>query len=344
MEKIRIGDRLIGEEEPCFIIAEAGVNHNGSVELAKKLIDAAKTAGADAVKFQTFKTESLLSKNIVVPKHVESKESLFDTIRGLELSEEAHYMLSEYCKQKGIVFMSTPMDNNSVDLLEDIGVPVFKVASCDLDNLPLLKYISKTEKPIILSTGMGSISEVGEAIEVIKSNGNADIILLHCVSAYPPRVEDVNLRAMNTLRDAFKLPVGYSDHTIGINIPLAAVAMGAKVIEKHFTLDKTMEGPDHAVSADPVDLKNLVSGIRELEKSFGTGVKAPSKDEIVMKKAFRKSIVAGVNIKKGETITLEMLSIKRPGTGISPKYFDFIVGKKAKRDIKSDDLITMEDF
>lgn len=342
--KIEIGNKLIGEEEPCFIIAEAGVNHNGDTKLAMQLIDAAKDAGADAVKFQTFKTENLLSKNIVVPKHVESKESLFDTIRGLELSEEAHYMLSEYCKQKGIVFMSTPMDNNSVDLLEDIGVPVFKVASCDLDNLPLLKYISKTEKPIILSTGMGSISEVGEAIEVIKSNGNADIILLHCVSAYPPKVEDVNLRAMETLRNAFKLTVGYSDHTIGTNIPLAAVALGAKVIEKHFTLDKNMEGPDHAVSADPDDLERLVSGIREIEESFGTGVKVPSKDEIEMRRSFRKSIVAIADIKKGATIMPEMLSVKRPGTGISPKYFDFVAGRKAERDLSKDDLITMDDF
>jgi N-acetylneuraminate synthase/N,N'-diacetyllegionaminate synthase len=190
---------------------------------------------------------------------------------------------------------------------------------------------------------MGTISEVGEAVELIKSNGNNDIILLHCVSAYPPKVGDVNLRAITTLRAAFKLPVGYSDHTIGITIPLAAVAMGAKVIEKHFTLDKTMEGPDHAVSADPVDLENLVSGIREIEKSFGTGVKAPTKDEIEMKKSFRKSIVAGVNMKKGETITSEMLSLKRPGTGISPKYFDFIVGRTVKRDITKDDLLSFKD-
>ena len=341
--KVKIGDRYIGEEEPCFIIAEAGINHNGSIDLAKKLIDVAKDARADAVKFQTFTTEGLLSKNIVVPKHIESRESLFETIRKLELSEEEHYELSEYCNQKGIIFMSTPMDHHSVDLLDDIGVPVFKIASCDLDNLPLLKYIAKKGRAIILSTGMGTISEVGEAVEMIKSNGNDDIILLHCVSAYPPKVEEVNLRAINTLRDAFKLPVGYSDHTIGINIPLAAVAMGAKMIEKHFTVDKKMEGPDHAVSADPVDLKNLVSGIRELEKSFGTGVKTPSKDEIEMRKSFRKSIVAGVNIKKGETITPEMLSIKRPGTGISPKYFDFIVGKTVKKDITKDELLSFKD-
>ena len=342
--KVKIGDRYIGEEEPCFIIAEAGVNHNGDINLAKKLIDVAKDAGADTVKFQTFKTERFLSKNIVVPKHVKSTESLFDTIRKLELSEEGHYELSKYCKRKGIIFMSTPMDNNSVDLLDNIGVPVFKVASSDLDNLPLLDYIAKKEKPIILSTGMGTIGEVGEAVEVIKSNGNDDIIILHCVSTYPPRVEDVNLRAINTLRDAFKLPVGYSDHTIGINIPLAAVVIGAKVIEKHLTLDKKMEGPDHAVSADPADLKNLIAGIREIEKSFGTGVKSPSKDEIEMKKSFRKSVVAGVDIKKGETITPEMLSIKRPGTGISPKYFDFIVGRKAERDINKDELLSFKDI
>ena len=342
--KVKIGDRYIGEEEPCFIIAEAGVNHNGDINLAKKLIDVAKDAGADAVKFQTFKTERFLSRNIVVPKHVKSKDSLFETVRKLELSEEEHYELSEYCKQKGIIFMSTPMDNNSVDLLDDIGVPVFKVASCDLDNLPLLKYIAKKEKAVILSTGMGTISEVGEAVEVIKSNRNGDIILLHCVSTYPPRVDDVNLKAINTLRNAFKLPVGYSDHTIGVNIPLAAVALGAKVIEKHFTLDKKMGGPDHAVSADPDELKNLISGIREIKKSFGTSVKVPSKDEIEMKKSFRKSIVANTDIRKGETITPEMLSIKRPGTGLSPKYFDFIVGKKAKRDMKYDDLINMEAF
>ena len=341
--KVKIEDIYIGEEEPCFIIAEAGINHNGSIDSAKELIAVAKDTGADAVKFQTFTTEGLLSKNIVVPKHVESRESLFETIRELELSEEEHYELSEYCNQKGIIFMSTPLDNHSVDLLDDIGVPVFKIASCDLDNLQLLKYIAKKGQPIILSTGMGTISEVGEAVEVIKSNGNNDIILLHCVSTYPPKAEEVNLRAINTLQDAFKLSVGYSDHTIGITIPLAAVAMGAKVIEKHFTLDKTMEGPDHAVSADPVDLKNLVSGIRELEKSFGTGVKAPTKDENAMKKAFRKSIVAGVNIKKGETITPKMLSVKRPGMGISPKYFDFIIGRTVKRDITKDELLSFKD-
>lgn len=344
MRNVKIGEKKIGDNQPVFIIAEAGINHNGDIKIAKRMIDSAVETRVNAIKFQTFKTERFLSKNIVEPKHMKSRESLFETIRKLELSEEDHYELSGYCKQKGIIFMSTPMDDKSVDLLDDIGVPVFKVASCDLDNLPLLKYIARKGKPILLSTGMGTISEVGEAVEVIKSNENENIILLHCVSVYPPKVEDVNLKAMETLKNAFKFPVGYSDHTIGINVPLAAVAMGAKAIEKHFTLDKKMKGPDHAVSADPDELKSLISGIRDIEKAFGVGIKVPSEDEIEMKKSFRKSIVASTDIRKGETITDEKLSIKRPGTGISPKYFNFIVGKKAKRDINKDDLINKEDF
>jgi len=344
MKKIKIENKLIGGSEPCFVIAEAGINHNGDIELAKKLVDIAVGTRADAIKFQTFKAEKLLSKNIAVPQNVKSTESFFEMIRKLELSDKDYCELSEYCKEKGIIFMSTPLDNRSVDLLDNIGVPVFKIASCDLDNLSLLKYIANKRKPIVLSTGMGTISEVGEAVDVIKSTGNDNLILLHCVSAYPPKVEEVNLRAMETLRIAFKLPVGYSDHTIGIDIALAAVALGAKVIEKHFTLDKKMEGPDHAVSADPEDLKNLIFGIREIEKALGTGVKAPSKDEVVIIKSFRRSIVANIDIKKGEIIASEMLSAKRPGTGLSPKYFDFVIGKQSRRDIKEDELINKEDF
>jgi len=344
MTKIKIANKLIGEGESCFVVAEAGINHNGDIKLAKRLVDVAVDARADAVKFQTFKTEKFISKNIVIPKHIKSAESFFETIRKLELSEKDHYELSGYCKQKGIIFMSTPLDNSCVDLLDTIGVPVFKIASCDLNNLPLVKYIAKKRKPIILSTGMGTMEEIKEAVEAIESNGNNNLILLHCVSAYPPKVEEINLKAMETLRNVFKLPVGYSDHTIGINISLAAVALGAKVIEKHFTLDKKMDGPDHAASANPKELKNLISGIREIEKSLGTGVKTPSESEIEMKKSFRRSIVADIDIKVGDLITPEMLSIKRPGTGLSPKYFNSIIGKKAKRNIDKDELIKIEDF
>jgi len=308
-------EQILKKEKPCFVIAEAGINHNGDIRLAKRLVDVAVSAGADAVKFQTFKTEELLNENIEV-------------IKKLELSNKDHYELSDYCKQKGIIFMSTPLDNGSVDLLDKIGVPMFKVASCDLDNLPLLKYIAKKGKPIILSTGMGTITEVGEAIDTIKSAGNDNITLLHCVSVYPPK--EVDLRAIQTLSDAFKLPVGYSDHTIGISVPLAAVALGAKVIEKHFTLDKKMKGFDHAVSADPEELKTLIAGIREIEKSLGTGIKKPTKEEVEKKKSFRRSITANTDIKKGETITEKMLSIKRPGTGLSPKYYEDIISSRWK--------------
>jgi N-acetylneuraminate synthase/N,N'-diacetyllegionaminate synthase len=344
MDGMVIGNRKIGGNEPAFFIAEAGINHNGSVEVAKKLIDAAKDAGADAVKFQTYTAESLMSKNTVVPKHVKLKEPLMDMLKKLELNEEEHREIAEYCSQKGIAFLSTPLYNEAVDLLDGLGVDSFKVASCDLDNLPLLKLIAEKGKPIILSTGMGTLGEVGEAVDTIHSTGNKNIVLLHCVANYPPKSEDVNLRAMETLRNAFKVPVGYSDHTVGINIPLAAVALGAAVIEKHFTLDKGMEGPDHAVSADPSDLKNMISGAREIEKGLGTGIKIPADAEIEMKKSFRRSVVVNTAVKEGEVLTAEKLSLKRPGTGIPPKYLNLIVGKKAKRNLEHDELITREDF
>jgi len=341
---IKIGRQFVGGKAPCFIIAEIGINHSGDISLAKKLIDAAKNCGADAVKFQTFKTGNFLSKNIILPKHVKSKISFFQQLEEWELSREDHHVLSEYCKHKNIVFISTPLDEESVKILNEVRVPAFKIASGDLDNLPFLRFIARYNKPVILSTGMGTISEVGEAIETIHSEGNTDIILLHCVSIYPPQTEVVNLRAMEALKCAFQLPVGFSDHTIGIHIPLAAVAKGACVLEKHFTLDKTMEGPDHAISADPDEMKRLVKDIREIEKSLGTGIKIPSPEEIEMKKSMRRSIVAQTDIKKGEIIKLNMISMKRPGTGISPKYIDLVLGKTAKRDIRYDDLLSFDDF
>lgn len=343
MKKVKIANKQVGEEEPCFVIAEAGINHNGNLRIAKKLVDEAKDAGADAIKFQTYKTDKFLSKNIIVPKHVKA-DSVFDLLKSLELSENDYKKLADHSRKRGIIFMSTPLDFDSVNLLDSLRVPLFKVASCDLDALPLLKYIASKKKPIVLSTGMGTLTEVSEAIDAIKSKGNSNIVLLHCVSVYPPKVEEVNLRAMETMRNAFQLPVGYSDHTIGISVPLTAAALGANVIEKHFTLDKKMEGPDQALSADPDDLKNLVSGVREIEKSFGNGIKVPSKDEIQMKKAFRRSIVADVDIVEGETITKDKVIMKRPGTGISPKYMDLVVGRIAKRNIRADSLLSYRDF
>lgn len=343
--KIRIEDKLIGEEEPCFIIAEAGVNHNGSVELAKKLIDAAKDAGADAVKFQTFKTENVVVKDAQkaeYQKETTGEGSQYEMIKKLELTEEGFRELADYAEKKDIMFLSSPFDKESVDLLYELDVPAFKVGSGEITNFPLLRHIAKKEKPIILSTGMSTLGEIEEALDVIRSEGVEDIILLHCVSNYPARIEDVNLRAMGTLKQAFKLPVGFSDHTLGITAPIAAVALGACVIEKHFTLDRNLPGPDHKASLEPDELKEMVKDIREVEKALGNGIKKPTKEEEEVKKVARKSIVAKVDIPEGAIITEDMLDVKRPGTGIEPKYLKFIIGRKAKEDIKKDDVIRFE--
>ena len=343
--KITMGKKRIGEEEPCFIIAEAGVNHNGSVELAKKLIDAAKDAGADAVKFQTFKTESVVVKDAQkaeYQKETTGEGSQYEMIKKLELTEEDFRELADYAKEKDIMFLSSPFDKESVDLLYELDVPASKVASGEITNLPLLRYIAKKEKPIILSTGMSTLGEIEEALDVIRSEGVEDIILLHCVSNYPARIEDVNLRAMGTLKQAFKLPVGFSDHTLGITAPIAAVALGACVIEKHFTLDRNLPGPDHKASLEPDELKEMVKAIREVEKALGDGIKRPTKEEEEIKKVARRSIVAKVDIPEGAIVTEDMLDVKRPGTGIEPRYIDMIIGKKAKEDIKKDEIISLK--
>jgi len=342
MNKIVVGNRHIGEDEPCFIIAEAGVNHNGSVKSTKKLIDVAKDAEADAVKFQTFKAENVVIKNAEKAEYQKTakEESQYEMIKKLELTNEDFKELSDYTQKKGILFLSSPFDKESVDLLYELDVPAFKVGSGEITNFPLLKHIAKKEKPIILSTGMATLGEVEEALNVTRNGGVEDVILLHCVSNYPARIEDVNLRAMETLKHAFKLPVGFSDHSLGITVPIAAVALGACVIEKHFTLDRNLPGPDHKASLEPDELKEMVKAIRDVEKALGNGIKKPTKEEDKIKKIARRSIVAKIDIPKGTIIAEDMLDVKRPGTGIEPKYIDMIVGKKAKIDIKKEDLIT----
>lgn len=343
MRTVTIANHRVGEGRPCFIIAEAGINHNGDLGIAKRLADAAKEVGADAIKFQTYRTEAFLSKHVIPPKHVKG-EGVFELLKRLELSPAAWRELAAHCRRIGIIFMSTPLDVGSVDLLDRLGVPVFKVASCDLDALPLLRHIAKKGKPIVLSTGMGTIGEVEEAIGAINGAGNRDIILLHCVSLYPPKDAEINLRAMDTLKSAFGLPVGYSDHSLDIAVPLAAVARGARAIEKHFTLDKNMEGPDQAISADPAEFKRLVSGIRAIEAALrGSGIKMPSENERQMIKAFRRSIVAAADIRKGEMLRERSITFKRPGTGLSPKHSHLLVGKRATRRIGRDDFITLSD-
>jgi len=342
--KVTIADRFIGEGQPCFIIAEAGVNHNGDANLAKKLIDVAKEAGADAVKFQTFKAEEVVTQDAQKAEYQKettgAEESQFDMIKKLELTGRDFEELSTYAQEKGIIFLSTPGGKESVDLLDRLGVPAFKVGSGEITNFPLLKHIARRRKPIILSTGMSTLGEVEEALQVLGKEGAEEIVLLHCVSCYPAKMEDMNLKAMQTLRQAFALPVGLSDHTIGITMPIAAVALGACVIEKHFTLDKNLPGPDHRASLEPEELQQMVRAIRDVGKAMGNAIKEPTEEEEKNKKVARRSIVAKVDILEGTIITEEMLGIKRPGTGIEPKYIEEIAGATTKVDIKRNGRIT----
>jgi N,N'-diacetyllegionaminate synthase len=327
----------------CFIIAEAGVNHNGNLEIAKKLIDVACDAKVDAIKFQSFKADKLVTKDAIKAEYQKRNTgngSQYEMLKKLELSYDDHIILKEYCEKKGTTFISTPFDFESVDLLEKLDIHLYKISSGDLTNIPLLKYIAKLDKPMIISTGMANLGEVESAVEQIKAVGNDKISLLHCTSNYPTAYKDVNLNAMLTLKNAFKVQVGYSDHTSGIEIPIAAVAMGAEIIEKHFTLDKNMEGPDHKASLNPEELKVMVNSIRNIEIAFGDGIKKCNKNEEDTKKVARKSIVASKKIKSGETISYENIDFRRPGTGISPLLVNEVIGKTAINDININEFIT----
>ena len=328
-----------------FIIAEAGVNHNGDLELAKKLVDAAVEAGADAVKFQTFKAEKLVCKNAEKADYqketTDTSESQFEMLKKLELTEQMHTQLLSYCKEKGILFLSTPFDVESVDYLTGLGMDIMKIPSGEITNYPYLRKVAQTGKKVILSTGMSDIEEVKAAVAVLKEYGSKDIAVLHCNTEYPTPYADVNLNAMLVLRDELGIEIGYSDHTQGIEIPIAAVAMGAKIIEKHFTLDKTMDGPDHKASLEPHELKEMVSAIRNVEAALGDGVKVPSVSEQKNIAIARKSIVAKCRIEKGEIFTEENLTAKRPGTGISPMRWNDIIGTIAQRSYNEDELIEL---
>ena len=328
-----------------FIIAEAGVNHNGDINLAKKLIDVAANAGVDAVKFQTFKTELCVSKNAKKASYQEEntgkEESQFEMIKKLELDENTHKELIAYCKEKNITFLSTPFDSDSIKLLDELGLSTFKIPSGEITNLPYLRQIGGFNKKIILSTGMANLGEVEAAIDVLVKSGTKreNISLLHANTQYPTPMEDVNLRAMITLKNAFGLEVGYSDHTLGIEVDIAAAAMGAKIIEKHFTLDKNMPGPDHKASLEPDELAAMVGAIRNIELALGDGLKHFSKSESENIKIARKSIVAKCDIKKGEIFSEQNICVKRPGDGINPMRWDEVIGQISQKDYKQDELI-----
>ncbi|RJQ53084.1 MAG: N-acetylneuraminate synthase [Nitrospiraceae bacterium] len=331
-----------------FIIAEAGINHNGSVKIAKELVDAAAEAGADAVKFQTFKAEELAAKTAVMAdyqiKNTGMKKSQYEMLRELELPEAAHRELFTYCGKKKIMFMSTPFDVASADFLGKLGMEIFKIPSGEITNKPLIQRIAGKKKPLILSTGMSYLGEVEKAIRWInEARGHARksplLTLLHCVSNYPAVADDVNLLAIKTMKNAFGLPVGYSDHTMGTEVPIAAAAIGATVIEKHFTLDRTMEGPDHKASLEPHELGKMVAAIRTVERAMGDGIKRPVASEQSVSLLARRSLVAARQIEAGSTINPDDIAVKRPGNGILPEFQEVIVGMKVRRRIEKDSVI-----
>jgi len=329
-----------------FIIAEAGVNHNGSIEIAKKLIDVAVEARVDAIKFQTFKAERLVSKNAKKAKYQQdnmnsSDNNQFNMLKKLELDIDKHCELIEYCSSKNIMFLSTPFDHDSIDMLNKLNLPIFKIPSGEITNLPYLRHIGGLKKKIILSTGMSDIGEVEDALDILIQAGTSkeNITVLHANTMYPTPMEDVNLRAMLTIGNTFDIAFGYSDHTLGIEVPIASVALGATCIEKHFTLDKTMEGPDHKASLEPDELKAMVKAIRNIELALGSGIKKFTKSEEANIEVARKSIVAKKAIKKGEIFTNNNLTVKRPNGGISPMRWDELIGTISTKDYKEDELI-----
>lgn len=328
-----------------FIIAEAGDNHNGNLENALKLVDKAAEAGADCVKFQTFVTEEVISRHAEMAEYQKQntgiEESQFDMVKKLELSFEDFRQIQAYCRTKGILFLSTPFDLPSIAFLNDIGVPFFKIPSGEITNYPYLAAIGRTHKDVVLSTGMCTVEEIREAIAVLEENGAGRMTLLHCNTEYPTPYEDVNLNAMETMRAVFGKEVGYSDHTLGIEVPVAAAALGAVIIEKHFTLDKDMEGPDHKASLEPEELAAMIKAVRNIETALGSSEKKPSPSELKNLAAARKSIVARRNIRQGELLTEENLAVKRPGAGISPMRYPDVLGTRAVRDFKVDQFIEL---
>ena len=326
-----------------FIIAEAGVNHNGSLDVALRLIDAAKASGADAVKFQTFRADQLATRSAHKAAYQERttarEESQFEMLERLELDAVAHERLIDYCRQVEIQFLSSPFDIQSADLLATMKVPIFKVPSGEITNLPFLQHIAKKGQPVILSTGMSTLGEVEEAVNVLVAAGAPQLTLLHCVTEYPAPYAEVNLRAMQTLKIAFGLPIGYSDHTPGIDIAIAAVALGAEVIEKHFTLDRSLPGPDHAASLEPAELRQMVDGIRHVEAALGNGIKVPAPCEIPNISVARKSVVAARSLPKGHQLATGDLEIKRPGNGLAPKLLPSLLGRTLTADVAKDQVI-----
>ncbi len=343
--EIQVGNKTIGPSCGVYIVAEAGINHDGDVVKAHKLVDAAADAGADAVKFQTFRADRLMIPGRErLAQQAKVGESAFEMFRRMELSWEDYENLKKHADERELAFLSTPFDEESADFLSRLGVPAFKIASSDITHTPLLKHVGGLGKPIFLSTGMSFLNEVAEALWTLKSAGARDILLMHCVSLYPAPPDSVNLRAILTLRNQFDLLIGYSDHSQGINIPLAATVLGAVLLEKHFTLNKSAPGPDHKLSMDPTDLALMIRSLREIESALGDGRKRPTAEEARCRTLSRRSVVSSVDIRAHEVIAPWMLSCKRPGGGIEPKELERIIGMRARRNICRDTILTWYDL
>ncbi len=347
INSVKIGDNMLGPGNPCFIIAEAGVNHNGEMQLAHELIDAAVKIGADVVKFQSFVSEELVSSETPKAEYqintTGGENGQYKMLKSLELTADNHAELKKHCTEAGILYLCTPYENLSVDMLDEMDVAAFKIASTDTTNIPFLKYIASKGRPVILSTGMSTLEEVEQAVDALSTAGlDGQIIILHCTAEYPAPINEVNLRAILTMQQVFSCPVGFSDHTPDLGASPWAVALGACVIEKHFTLDRNMSGPDHLASLEPDEFADLVRTVRQVEASLGDGVKQPMPCELKNKLVMQKSLVARHTICAGETITADKLTCKRPATGLSPSLFDRVVGKSAAVDIKKDELLTLD--
>jgi N-acetylneuraminate synthase len=349
VEKLSIAGRAVGPGEPPYVIAELGANHNGDMDLCARLIDAARDCGVDAVKFQSWSKSSLIStgeyhRNTVYAAHDPSAETLERSVERYQLTPEQHRFVAAHCRARNVVFFSSCFAPEEVDLLESLDAPAYKIASMDVTHLPLLAYVARTAKPVLLSTGMATLGEVERAINVLRAGGAGPIALLHCVSIYPSPPETVNLRMIETWGRAFDVPVGYSDHTLGVSVPLGAMALGACIVEKHFTTDKTLPGWDHAISADPAEMRALVDGAREVHAALGSPVRTVSTAEIEKRKVFRRRMVTRRALARGHRLTEADVDFKRPGTGIGPDELAHAIGRTLTRDVERDEELEWTDF
>jgi N-acetylneuraminate synthase len=349
MTEIQFHGRTIGDGHPCFVIAEAGVNHNGNPDLAERLIDISAESGADVVKFQTFDPDALAGASAAMAEYQavamnDATSSQRDMLRGLTLPKESYPRLIAHAKKRNILFLSTPFDERSSDFLEQLGLPAFKISSGDLNNTLLLAHIAKKRLPMLVSTGMGTIGDIARALETLAQNGAPPVALFHCVSNYPASPEDCNLRAMATIRSAFQVAVGWSDHTTGIDISLAAIALGAQLLEKHVTLDRTMPGPDHKASLEPAELTALVAGIRRIERALGSPAKAPRPAEIPIANIARRSLHWARSLPAGAVVTLQDLIALRPGTGVEPAASAWLIGRATTRAVSAGAMLARSDF